>query len=75
MIFEYLQETLILIQNKMFRKTIILDINLMPFEYTELTLKEGVKEYEKDFNVKIIPIDPSRSNTQGNNSSPIIIIL
>jgi len=46
--------------------TIILDINQLPNEYkaSDRTLKESINLYEKDFNIKVIPIDLSRSNIQ-----------
>lgn len=44
---------------------ILMDINLLPSEYKEGVLKDAIKQYEKDFNVKLIPYDSSRQNTNG----------
>lgn len=53
----------------LFRKTIVLDVNLIPEEYSpsDRSLKDSIKAYEKDFSVKVIPVDFSRKNLQ---SSP-----
>lgn len=57
------------------RKTIILDINLIPAEYKDKTVEETVALYEERFNVNIIPVDSSRANMQGSNNSLITIVL
>lgn len=59
---------------RIFRKTIVMSVDLLPKEYLNYsTIKEAVKAYEKDFKVKIIPIDTSRQNLQG--SSPMFMKL
>lgn len=56
------------------KTTILMDINLLPSEYK--STKEGIKDYEKDFDVKLIPYDSSKSNIAGafNNIPKIIKI-
>jgi len=44
---------------------VLMDINLLPSEYKEGVLKDSIKQYEKDFNVKLIPYDPSRLSAPG----------
>lgn len=56
----------------LFRKTYIIDVNLLPIEYKSASgnlSKEGIKQYENDFGIKIIPLDASDRNLQGNLSS------
>lgn len=50
-------------------KTFIMDINLMPAEYKDEDIIKTVENYEKAFNVRIIPIDSSRANMQGGNEA------
>ena len=52
-----------------FKKTVILNISMLPEEYktNTSTLKENIEKYERDFNVKIIPVE-SKENY------PIIVI-
>lgn len=46
--------------------TIFLDISLLPSEYKSIgNLEETLANYEKRFNVKVIPIDTSRKNLEG----------
>jgi hypothetical protein len=47
----------------------IMDINLLPAEYKDEDTLTAVRRYEKDFNVKIIPVDGCRLN--GNVPQPI----
>jgi hypothetical protein len=56
-------------------KTIILmDVNTLPSEYKSGDLKSGVKRYEEDFDVKVIPYDTSKQNVEGGGSSiPIVV--
>lgn len=53
-------------------KTVVMDVNLLPSEYKEETVKASIEKYEKDFNVKIIPIDGSRQNMQGISINTIV---
>jgi len=47
--------------------TILLDINLLPQEYKNLgDLETTLKAYESRFDVKVIPVDTSRRNLEGN---------
>jgi hypothetical protein len=52
---------------------IILDITTLPSEYQSNDIKESIEKYEKDFNVRVIPLDFSIQNTKGNNTAPIIL--
>lgn len=48
-----------------FRKTVVMDINLLPMQYKKdgkKFSKELLEQYEKDFNVKIVPYDGSPQN-------------
>lgn len=45
------------------KTTILIGINQLPSEYKGD--KDGIKEYEKDYNVKLIPYDSSKENMQG----------
>lgn len=56
-------------------KKIIMDINLLPEGYKDLEITEAVKKYNKDFGVKIIPLDMSRQNTGSMPGTPKIIVL
>jgi len=56
-------------------KEIIMDINLLPEGYKDLEITEAVKKYNKDFGVKIIPLDMSRQNTDNMPGTPKIIVL
>lgn len=47
---------------RLFKTRVVMDINLLPAEYKTIPLKKGIKAYEKDFGVKIIPVDSSRQN-------------
>ena len=53
--------------------TIIMDINGLPSEYKNLDVNEAVRRYQLDFKVKIIPVDFSRQNMQGNQQYIIVI--
>lgn len=44
---------------------VLMDINLLPSEYKSVILKDGIAQYEKDFNIKLIPYDSSKINTSG----------
>lgn len=57
------------------KTTILMDITQLPAEYKSMTtLKDRLEQYEKDYNVKIVPYDTSKSNIQGNaNFMPQII--
>lgn len=44
---------------------VLMDINLLPSEYKDTVLKDGIAQYEKDFNIKLIPYDSSKINTSG----------
>lgn len=49
--------------------TILLDISLFPREYKDLgDLETTLKAYEDRFNVKVVPIDTSRKNLEGNST-------
>lgn len=50
-----------------------MDVNTLPSEYKSVDLKSGIKRYEEDFSVKVIPYDRSRENIQG--SSPAIPVI
>ena len=56
-------------------KEIIMDINLLPEGYKDLEITEAVRKYNKDFGVKIIPLDMSRQNTDNMPGTPKIIVL
>lgn len=43
-------------------KTILIDVNLLPVEYK---VEGGVKRYENEFNVKVVPFDASTKNVGG----------
>lgn len=52
---------------RLFRKTIIADVDVFPAEYKtdgKVTIN-NIRSYEKDFKVNIIPIDTSPRNTGG----------
>lgn len=53
-------------------KTIVMDINSLPSEYKTEKVKDGIDLYEKDFNIKIIPVDNSKQNTQGNHINTLL---
>lgn len=55
----------------LFRKTIVIDINLFPKQYKNSdgeVYKQDILRYEKDYNVNIIPLDFSLKNTKGGGS-------
>jgi hypothetical protein len=45
---------------------IIMDINLLPAEYKDYDTLTAVRNYEKDFNVRVIPVEG-----KGSNGSPM----
>lgn len=54
------------------KTTILIDINTLPSEYK--SDKEGIKKYEEDFDVKLIPYDSSKSNMGGGfNNVPQVL--
>lgn len=53
---------------------IIMDVSALPQEYKEMSVMDGIKKYEEDFGVKIIPVDTSRNNT-GTPHSPMIQVI
>ena len=40
---------------------IIMDINILPAEYKDEDTLTAVRNYERDFNVRIIPVDNGRA--------------
>jgi hypothetical protein len=54
---------------------ITLDITTLPNEYKTGNLKEDIKRYETDFDVRVIPLDFSKQNLQGSEHfKPIISV-
>lgn len=65
-------------ENTTYKHIMIIDVTSLPQEYNDKeTVKECIEAYTKDFgleNFKIIPVDNSRQNTQGNYSSGVQVI-
>lgn len=53
---------------RLFRKTIVMDANIVPSEYRDSSGEVDIQKYEDDFNVNIVLIDMSRKNTGGVNN-------
>lgn len=54
---------------RIFRKTIVMDCNILPSEYKDAgkITKELIEKYEDDYDVNILPIDASPKNIRGAN--------
>lgn len=56
---------------RFFRKTIVVDLNLLPKDYKSsngTVSAEDIKRYENNFNINIIPLDSSARNTKGSTN-------
>ena len=61
---------------RFFRKTIVIDQNILPENYKTamgVVSYEDIKKYEKDFKVNIILVDSSPKNTSGLYSGNCIV--
>ncbi len=54
-------------------KRLLMDINALPKQYiTNEDLNLGIKAYEKDYNVRLIPVDFSKYNRYTNDSNKYV---